>query len=104
MEEPNDVVGDRLLRELLLPKNNSSNVTFAINAGGVGVWFATAAALICFILALAIGFMYVDLRREQQRTQDHISVIYQLIPDMRKMVNEELCRQGRLENCKITDK
>lgn len=100
MEEPS---GEQLLRDLLAPRNNSSNVTFSVNAGGVGVWLASGAALICFLVALVLGFMYVDLRREQQRTQDHLSVIYQLIPDLRQMVNEELCRQGRLKNCKIVD-
>lgn len=61
MEDPG---GERLLMDLLAPRNNSSNVTFSVNAGGVGVWLATGAALICFLLAVMIGFMYLDVRNE----------------------------------------
>lgn len=61
MEDPS---GERLLMDLLAPRNNSSNVTFSVNAGGIGVWVATAAALVCFILTLVIGFMYLDVRNE----------------------------------------
>lgn len=65
-----------------------SHVT--LSAGGIGTWIACAAAVGSFLTAIFMGFLYVDLRREQQRTQDHISVIYQLIPDLRKMVDDEL--------------
>lgn len=66
-------------------------------------WACVTACLVMFVGLIVMVAMYLDLSRQQQRTQDHISVIYQLIPDLRKMVNEELCRQGKLENCKIID-
>lgn len=69
-------------------------------------WHARVSATSCivmFVMLVVLVAMYIDLRREQQRTQDHQSVIYQLIPDLRKMVNEELCRQGKLKNCKVTE-
>lgn len=61
------------------------------------------ACLMMFVGLIVMAVMYLDLRREQQRSQDHLSVIYQLIPDLKKMVDAELCRQGKLKNCKITD-
>lgn len=66
-------------------------------------WACVTACLVMFVGLIVMVAMYLDLSRQQQRTQDHISVIYQLIPDLRKMVNKELCRQGKLENCKIID-
>lgn len=82
---------------------NSGNSHVRIDAGGIGAWAAVTAAIVCFLVAVMTGFMYLDLRREQQRTQDHISVIYQLIPDLRQMVNKELCQQGKV-TCKSTEK
>lgn len=92
MEDPS---GEQLLRELLMPRNNSSNVNFNVQAGGPALWLTSMAAIVCFLIAVGLGFLYINLQRQQERTQDHINVIYQLIPDLRKMVNEELCRQGK---------
>lgn len=72
------------------PVSGVGTATISVNAGGFGVWVACFAAAVCFLVSIGLGLMYLDLRREQQRTQDHISVIYQLIPDLRKMVDEEL--------------
>lgn len=74
----------------MTPVNGMNSAVITVDAGGVGVWLACAAAVVCFLVSIGLGFMYVDMRREQQRTQDHISVIYQLIPDLRKMVDDEL--------------
>lgn len=67
-------------------------------------WVCLTACLLMLLMTIGMGVMYLELRSEQRRTQDHMSVIYQLIPDLRKMVNEELCRQRKLENCKIVEK
>ena len=63
-------------------------------------WVCATACLLMLVLSIVFVAMYVDLRREQQRTQDHISVIYQLTPELRAMVNDELCRQGKVNGCK----
>lgn len=59
MEEPNDVVGDRLLRELLVPRNSSSNVTFTVNAGGVGVWIACTCCLV-MLASMLVGALWLS--------------------------------------------
>lgn len=90
-----DQSGEQLLRDLLVPRNNSSNVSFNVQAGGPALWLTSMSAIVCFLIAVGLGFLYINLQRQQERTQDHMNVIYQLIPDLRKMVNEELCRQGK---------
>lgn len=63
-------------------------------------WACLTACSVMFVMMIVTCVMYIDLRREQQRTQDHMSVIYQLIPDLRQMVEDELCRQGK-SKCKL---
>lgn len=89
MEEPNDVVGDRLLRDLLVPRNNSSNVTFSISAGGVGVWVAVTACITMLAMNVGLGVMYVDLSRKYDRTQDYLNTIYVWAPHLKEKPKQE---------------
>lgn len=70
MEEPSEGSGDRLLRELLMPRNNSSNVTFSINAGGIGVWIACACCAVMLASMLVAAFW---LSREFTRIDNKFS-------------------------------
>lgn len=104
MEEPNDVVGDRLLRELLLPKNNSSNVSFSVNAGGVGVWISATAAvimLVCFVVGGVFGAIWlgrelerIDARAAEQevkidRANTFLAAIWANAPELEKKIKAE---------------
>lgn len=96
MEEPNES-GDKLLRELLMPRNNSSNVTFAINAGGAGLWVMVTAGIVMFCMNIWLGFLYIDLNRKLDRVEDYQNTTYALIPNLRqeveKIINERKKRE-----------
>lgn len=51
-------------------------------------WVCVMGCVVMLLALLALGFMYLDLRRAQDRTQDHLSTIYILVPDLRKQVEE----------------
>lgn len=56
MEDPS---GERLLMDLLAPRNNSSNVTFSVNAGGIGVWIACTCCAV-MLATLLVGAFWIS--------------------------------------------
>lgn len=61
----------------------SANSNVSINAGGVGVWIAAMAALVCFVLAMVMMVLYVDLSRQVDDLGDYLQVIYQHAPQLK---------------------
>lgn len=53
-------------------------------------WACVTACVVMVFATMGMGVMYLDLRRTQDRTQDHLSTIYLLVPDLRKQVEEIL--------------
>lgn len=61
----------------------SANSNVSINAGGVGVWIASMAAVVCFVLALVMMVLYVDLSRQVDDLGDYLSAIYMQAPHLK---------------------
>lgn len=70
-----------------------NNATWNVNAGGAGVWIATTACLMMLVMNVILGFLYLDLRRESARTADYQQTEYMLIPDLKKLVDEEIAKR-----------
>lgn len=57
MEEPNDVVADRIVRDLLVgQRQRTGDMNFTINAGALSVWVAAGACMLalCFMLGASV--------------------------------------------------
>lgn len=73
----------------------SGSSSIRIDAGGVGVWAATAACLctllVVFICAVWASYEFsrtgrelLDIRAKAQSQQDYLNAIYQSLPDLQK--------------------
>lgn len=59
MEEPQDVMVDRIMRDLLIGPHrngNSAPINISINAGGVGVWISVTCLLVVLAVAMVGAF------------------------------------------------
>ena len=93
MGDPQDVIADRLL-EMLVPGRNSSNSTINVHHDGKGTWTAVTACIVMAAMNIGLGFLYVDLRREQARIEDYQQTTFMLVPDLKKMVDAEIQRRN----------
>lgn len=70
MEEPNEAVAERIMRELLGMNNSSSSSTnFHLNAGGVAVWMVAALSLAtfaCVIVGVVVGTAWLSREFSKQ--------------------------------------
>lgn len=69
----------------------SSNSNVSINAGGVGVWIATMAAVVCFVMTLTLLALYMDQRRQVADLNHHLTAIYMQAPYLKP--NDESPRE-----------
>jgi len=85
---------DELVTELKAFRNlspESGNVTqFTVNAGGVGVWICVTSCIVMLLLSMFLLFAYLDVRDEQRVTAAHQATLYMLLPEVRKLVEQEM--------------
>lgn len=61
----------------------SANSNVSINAGGVGVWIATMAAVVCFVLTMVMVVLYVDQSRKIDDLGHYLQAIYAQAPNLK---------------------
>lgn len=61
----------------------SANSNVSINAGGVGVWIATMAAAVCFVLTMVMVVLYVDQSRKIDDLGHYLQAIYAQAPNLK---------------------
>ena len=76
---------------------NAGNSTITVHHDGKGTWIAVTAALMMFVMNVGLAFLYLDLRRSQDRSEDYIQTTYMLVPGLKKLVDEELDRRNTEE-------
>lgn len=85
MEEPQDLVVERIMRDLLIGpqrNGNSAPINISINAGGVGVWISVT-CLIAVLSVATVGAFWisrelnrVDSRFGEQADTDSVQDAY----------------------------
>lgn len=85
----------RIAVERAAHNRNASNSTITVNAGGVGVWVATTACVVMLAVSCLMTFLYLDVRDEQRVTAAELHTIYVLVPELRKMVQDEISKNPR---------
>lgn len=61
----------------------ASHAEVSVSAGGVGVWIATMAAVVCFLMTMVLLVLYVDQSRKVDDLGDYLQVIYQHAPQLK---------------------
>lgn len=61
----------------------SSTSQVSISAGGVGVWVATMAAVVCFVMTLTMLALYLDQRRQVADLNHYLTAIYMQAPHLK---------------------
>jgi len=61
----------------------SANSNVSINAGGVGVWIATMAAVVCFVMTMVMLVLYVDQSRKVDDLGHYLQAIYAQAPSLK---------------------
>jgi hypothetical protein len=61
----------------------SANSNVSINAGGVGVWVATLAAVVCFVMMMVMLVLYVDQSRKVDDLGHYLQAIYAQAPSLK---------------------
>lgn len=92
MDGPQDVITDRIL-DMLVPGKTSSNSTINVHHDGKATWWAVTVCIVMATMNIGLAFLYVDLRREQARIEDYQQTTFMLVPDLKKLVDEELQRR-----------
>jgi hypothetical protein len=61
----------------------SSTSQVSISAGGVGVWVATMAAVVCFVMMMVMLVLYVDQSRKVDDLGHYLQAIYAQAPSLK---------------------
>jgi hypothetical protein len=61
----------------------SSTSQVSISAGGVGVWVATLAAVVCFVMMMVMLVLYVDQSRKVDDLGHYLQAIYAQAPSLK---------------------
>ena len=64
-------------------RDNTSNSTIMVSAGGAGVWAAVTACLVMLAINTVLCLLFLDLSRKYDRMQDHLSAIYMMAPSLK---------------------
>lgn len=64
-------------------RDNTSNSTVTVSAGGVGVWAAVTACLVMLAINTVLCLLFLDMSRKYDRMQDHLSAIYMIAPQLK---------------------
>lgn len=66
----------------------SSTSNASVNAGGAANWVCVTAVVVLTVMNAGLGFLYLDLSRRVDRTEDYVMTIFSVVPGLRELVNE----------------
>ena len=69
-------------RHLLAPMGYG-NAQITVSAGGAGVWISAFCAGLCFVMMLALLFLYVDQSRKVDDLNHYLQAIYAQAPHLK---------------------
>lgn len=72
-------LNDRI--EAMSRNGTSQNVT--LSAGSFGIWVASFAAVVCFLMFCVLLTLYVGHDRKIERMQDHLNAVYMMAPHLK---------------------
>jgi hypothetical protein len=81
MEEPQEVVAARIVRDLL--GAGSSNATIQVNAGGAGLWVAVTCCAVMLAANLFLAAIVMDHSRKIDDLGDYLAAIYAQAPQLK---------------------
>lgn len=61
----------------------ASHAQVSVTAGGVGVWIATMAAVVCFVMTMVLLILYVDQSRKIDDLGHYLQAIYAQAPSLK---------------------
>lgn len=69
---------------------NTSTITVQ---GGAGLTIACCAAVVSFLACIVVLAVYLDTRAQVRRIEDYQQTTFMLVPDLKKLVDEEMKRR-----------
>lgn len=93
MDEPDNLQSeldrlDSLLRSLQ-PQSRVNSAQITVSAGGVGVWIAATASILCLFAVMVLTMLYIDQRREVDDLGDYLNAIYMQAPHLKPKEESE---------------
>lgn len=83
MGEPQDVIADRIVRELLGADRNSSVSNITFSAGGVGLWVAVTCCVVMLAANVFLAVIVMDHSRKIDDLGDYLAAIYAQAPHLK---------------------
>jgi hypothetical protein len=74
-------------------RNGSQHVTQVTFQGGTGLTIAICAAVVSFLACIVVLAVYLDTRAQVRRIEDYQMTTFMLVPDLKKLVDEERKRR-----------
>jgi hypothetical protein len=75
-------------------RDNSSHSSITFH-GGAGVWISATCCLLMLVMLVVGAVAYLEVRQEQRETAARMETMFMLIPDLRKMVDNEIQKRGK---------
>lgn len=69
---------------------NTSTINFQ---GGTGLTVAICAAVVSFLSCVVVLAVFLDTRQQVRRIEDYQQTTYMLVPQLKKLVDEEMARR-----------
>jgi len=77
------------LERLSHMRDNTSHSSITFH-GGAGVWISATCCLLTMLGMFVMGVAYLDVRQEQRETAARMQTVFMLVPDLKKMVDNEI--------------
>jgi hypothetical protein len=81
---------DRIATQRQTVSQGGVQVTFQ---GGTGLTIAICAAVVSFLSTMVVLAVYLDTRAQVRRIEDYQMTTFMLVPDLKKLVDEERKRR-----------
>jgi hypothetical protein len=70
-------------RDLMAPRTTVGSSQIVVHAGGIGVWIAATAAVLCLFAVLVLTVLYVDQARQIDDLNHYLQAIYAQAPHLK---------------------
>jgi len=97
LEHRVEEIRDAVERSTNNRSSSHSEVEVHHHHDGKGTWVSVTVVLMLAVMNIGLGFLYLDMRRSQDRSDDYIQTTYMLVPGLRKLVDDELERRKASE-------
>lgn len=87
MGEPQNVIADRIVRELLGADRASSVSNITFSAGGVGLWVAVTCCVVMLAANVFLAVIVMDHSRKIDDLGDYLAAIYAQAPHLKPAEN-----------------